>query len=364
MIRILYIIPALDIGGAELLLKNLVLGMSKDEYCCEILTFKQSNSGLVKRFDESGIKVHCFSSKSSYSFCNLFRLWKFFSKNNFNLLHVHLAPAQLWVSILDFFSNCFKNTPILTTEHCSYNRRRRFPLLGLIEQKLYQSFNKVIVVSKDTELELHNWIPQLKDKTALIYNGIDLNSVTKKQSYGFNEQIKLISVCRLCFQKNPETLLQALAMLPSHFHLTLVGDGDLRNKLYDLASQLDIVDRVTFLHDIKFVGDLLHQYDFYIQASRYEGFSLSTVEALAAGLPVIVTNIAVHHEILADAAIYYPVENPPALVEKLFYLYSNPKEYLDLAKRGLERAQSFPLSRLIAEHEDFYRELLAESPSK
>ncbi|MGC5050448.1 glycosyltransferase [Micromonospora sp. DT48] len=100
------------------------------------------------------------------------------------------------------------------------------------------------------------------------------------------DRVRLLTTSALRPGKNHSCALEALALLPSAYHLTLAGDGEERQLLHDKARSLGLSHRVTFLGWVSGVAELLADADLLVHPSRAETFGFSLVEAAEAGLPV------------------------------------------------------------------------------
>jgi glycosyltransferase involved in cell wall biosynthesis len=104
--------------------------------------------------------------------------------------------------------------------------------------------------------------------------------------------VKLIMIARFEAQKDHGTLLRALGGLRDHqWELDIVGDGPLRQDMEALASSLSIRERVHFLGQRTDVDHLLAKAQISVLASNWEGFPLSILEAMRAGLPIVASNV-------------------------------------------------------------------------
>lgn len=142
-------------------------------------------------------------------------------------------------------------------------------------------------------------------RMVVVYNGIDwcpsiLNSMQAREKFNLPLQGPVIvTIGRLSKQKNQVLLLDVLPRLPK-VHLAIAGDGELRQSLTDKARSLGIMERVHFLGMIgpTDVPDLLRAADIFVLPSRYEGQSNALLEAMNAGLPILVSDIPSQAETL------------------------------------------------------------------
>jgi glycosyltransferase involved in cell wall biosynthesis len=134
------------------------------------------------------------------------------------------------------------------------------------------------------------------DKVTVIYNGVDIchsregGNLDPRNESEDDKTIVIGSIGRLHSVKNYENLIRACAQLKiENWKLTIIGEGSERPRLERLISGLGLGDKVELVGAVDNAVERLSQMDIYIQPSLSEGFGLSVVEAMAAGLPVVVT---------------------------------------------------------------------------
>jgi len=162
------------------------------------------------------------------------------------------------------------------------------------------------------------------------------------------------SVGRLASIKNPSSLVRMVALTrSSNVHLVLVGDGPDREFLERSASSLGIASRVHFVGDIphREVGAILRELDAFALASYSEGMSNSVLEALAAGLPVMASDIPAQREVLVAGGRYYGLlvqpEDIQGWADTTDRLVERPHERTHFAAIALERAADFTVDRMV-----------------
>jgi len=166
---------------------------------------------------------------------------------------------------------------------------------------------------------------------------------------------RLISVGRLEWEKNFPMLITVVAQLikqGKNISLTIVGGGSLKNKLQHQINQQRVQEKIKITGFLKknAVKKLLHQNDLFILSSHYEGWAMVTMEALAAGLPVIMTNVGNAGELVVNqkTGLVVPKDNPIALKDAIQYALEHPKKMYQLAKVGQKKVyKNFSKNKLI-----------------
>jgi glycosyltransferase involved in cell wall biosynthesis len=212
-----------------------------------------------------------------------------------------------------------------------------------------------------------------RDKIRLIYNGIETSIAVPKRSEARRtlgiEQAALVgvSVANLISYKGHKDLIEGLARvagsLPTGWRLLCAGrDQGLQAKLEAMARAGGIQANVQFMGERDDVPTLLSAADFGISSSWEEGFSNAILEAMSAGLPMIVTDVGGNPEAVLNerTGLVVPSRDPAALGEAVLRLAREPELRGRLGSAGLLRVkQEFSVERCVDSHSSLYEELLA-----
>jgi glycosyltransferase involved in cell wall biosynthesis len=170
---------------------------------------------------------------------------------------------------------------------------------------------------------------------------------------------------RLSEEKGLHYLIGALAEVRQSFpavKLLVGGTGEREHDFRRLALEKGLADHVTFLGFLENSFDLLQQIDLLVVPSRSEGYGLIAVEGLAAGLPVVATQVGGLKEILADGVgILVPSKDEKALAASIISILKNPLEMQKMGERGRKRAfELFTPMTFIEQLEGLYTRLMNE----
>ncbi len=312
-------------------------------------------SDLAQKLERAGIQV--LYSPWSSPYCPLQPLFiaSHLRQTHFDLVHVHLFPAQLWTI---FGARLVRwEVPLVTTEHSTWNRRRRLPLRR-VDRWMYSAYTRVACIGSTTELALRDWLGPMPLRTTIIQNGIDLTAfaaATERQSAlaDPNPVCRILCVASLTERKDHATLLRAISQLPGA-ELHLVGSGPLRGALERLTANLRITDRVHFLGERLDIAELLAGADIYVQPSRWEGFGIAALEAMATGLPVVASNVPGLREVVGDAGVLFEPGSDSELRDRLDHLMSSSSARHDLGSRARVRAHHFSVDMTAAAYHSMY----------
>jgi hypothetical protein len=160
----------LDTRGAELFLKNFVLQMRKNRKMQMEICVLYPNGIFKKEIKNRSITICDLGLKSKYDLRGIIKLISLINRVKYNIVHVHLFPANLFGSLASLFLP--KNIKFIFSEHSVYNRRRLFKIFKILDAFIYSRYYKIICVSKQVQVALIEWLPKLKRKIMIISNAV------------------------------------------------------------------------------------------------------------------------------------------------------------------------------------------------
>lgn len=363
--KILHIINNLGSGGAERLLKELIPLMNKvEDLEVDLLLLTDKNSVFYESLITRGVKVDIVKYKNMYDPRNIFEIKSHIVRGNYNIIHSHTFPTQYWVALTRLILRD-KNVRFITTEHSTHNRRREKSYFRLIDQFIYSNYDTIVSITEKTKESLIKWIdPKRKkmDKHVVIENGLDIEKIKQALPYSKNDLVDSIDdntklVCmvgRFSEAKDQPTLIKAISELSDDVHLILVGEGPLMKDSKDLVNQLGITDRVHFLGFRQDVYKILKTVDIVVLSSHWEGFGLAAVEGMAAGKPVIASNIDGLADIVEHAGILFQARNDKELRAEISGLLTSHTYYEKIAISCSERAEKYNVFNMLRLIKDTY----------
>ena len=345
--RILHVINSLSTGGAEKLVADLAPLQRERGHTVEVLLLRGVESVFRSGLESAGIRVYDFGAGTSvYSPLNIFRLIPFMRK--YDVIHVHLFPAQYWVAIAKLLS--FSKVRLVTTEHSTNNRRRGSLIWKIFDRAVYACYSSVICCADMAKTSLCRHIGNWK-RICSISNGADTKSVfeatiSSREDFGICEDVFLMcQVARFVLPKDQETVIRSLSLLPKNIHAVFIGDGERRENCESFAEKLCVRERIHFLGIRSDVSGLLKMSDLVICSSAYEGLSLASVEGLASGKPVVASDVPGLAEVVGGAGILFPKGDEKALGEIILKLASDKEFYEKTAATCSRRAQDYDIRK-------------------
>lgn len=356
--KILHVITDLNTGGAEKLMVDLLPVLRKRGHEVELCLFNGSVTPFFRDLESVGIKIHSFSEKNNYyNFGHIKRLINV--SRSFDIIHTHNTAPQLFGAIASLFSK----GKWITTEHTTTNHHRVW-WYKPIEKWMYRQYARVICISDAAKRSMQEVSGSDKPLVTVIPNGINVDNFKKampldKSTINHDAGHKVIlMVGRLSYQKDQATVIKAMKLIPENVELWLAGYGETQEKLESLIQELNLGHRVHLLGMRTDVPSLLRAADIVVQSSHIEGFGLAAVEAMAAEVPVIASNVNGLAQVVEGAGLLFEHENSDELARQINRLLSDEILYTSLIEKGRDRAEHFGIARMAEEYINQYISLI------
>lgn len=352
--KILQVITSLGIGGAERLVLQLVSKLRENGHIVDICVFKGMRTSFTEDAESIGCKIYSLGD-SFYNPLYIPRLSKIIA--NYDVVHTHNSSPQLFTALAKGKNNCV----LITTEHNTDNRKRHLPLLKSLDRWMYAKYDRVICISKETSQNLRlylgpNWLNKYGDnKIVTINNGIDVNRFQKAKP-NVEREGKHIVVMVAAFrpQKDHITLLKAFTHLPDDYFLWLVGDGEYRKSIEHEIERLSLGHKVRLFGNRGDVPEIVKSADIVVMSSNWEGFGLAAVEGMAAGKPVVASDVDGLKQIVENCGIVFQRGNDYELATKIEELIKDKNKYNQIAQKCFLRAKQYDISNMINSYESVY----------
>lgn len=280
-----------------------------------------------------------------------------------DLVAVHSSKA----GILGRLAARSLGLPVLLTAH-GWNFTPGIPkfqaaIYRQIERLVGPFASRIITVSEfDRQLAMQAGLAT-GERIVTVYNGMPDVPQHLRADPG-REPTRLVMVARLGPQKDHPTLLRALAGLLDHsWELDLVGDGPLMAEMQALAASLGIGGRVRFLGQRLDVEEILARAQVSLLTTNWEGFPLSILESMRAGLPVVASAVGGIGEAIQDQETGYlvPRGNADLLRDRIARLLTDPGMRTRFGLNGRRRyEENFTLSHFVSKTVAVYQDVLRE----
>lgn len=194
----------------------------------------------------------------------------------------------------------------------------------------------------------------------VVHNGVDLERLAPFHAT-VADPTTVVTAARLIPRKNIGMLIRSL-VLAEQLSLTVVGDGPARDDLQQVAQEHGVAPRVTFagyLPDRRQVYETMADADVFALPSHGEGFCVAVAEAMAIGLPVVVSDIEVFHEVVGESGVFVDRTSPASIAAALTDLRQDPDLARRLGKRNRKRIRErFTLGKCARGYRRVYGDIL------
>jgi glycosyltransferase involved in cell wall biosynthesis len=374
--RLLLLTTELHPAGAERIVQALATRLPRDRWEVRVACLRSpgGDEGAVAReLEAAGIPVEPLRFGGKLDASGGLRLAKLLRRFRPRIVHAHLFHANLAARLL---ARPVGGAIVVSTLHIV--ERRPLRLRELLERRTAGQDDATVCVSEAVARHAQEQLGVAPAAVRVIPNGIDLAAfappsdpaaarVEARAALGLPAEGEVVGVVgRLDRQKGQDVLLEAWpAVLEARptAHLALAGAGPEEAALRAQASRLGIAGRVSFLGFQADVPRVLTALDALCLPSRWEGFGLAAVEALAVGVPSVVTAVDSLPGVVGEAGVLVPSEDPLALGEALIGLLEDAQRRVELSARGPAQAARFEVGRMVQDYAALYEELLTRRPT-
>lgn len=283
-----------------------------------------------------------------------------------SVLHAHLSwPLSCKYGLV---AARLASVPAIVATAQLYFDVSNLPIVAMQPRLIARVVGRYLAVSEGVARQLIDEFRIPPSKVEIVRNGIDLSLYDTARSDRLRAELTrgtdrriVLTVARLERQKGLPYLLDAVARVPDALFV-IAGDGPDREALVTQATANGILDRVVFLGRRVDVPALLASADLFVLPSLYEGLPLSIMEAMAAGTPVVATDIGGNNELIVSGTngLLVPPADPSALAVAVQTLLADPDRAGALAAVAQRQAhREFAFQRSAERVSAVYDELLA-----
>jgi glycosyltransferase involved in cell wall biosynthesis len=305
----------------------------------EFVKFRQNN------FDEQGMVFSLSeivdTSRKAFRSIEMYSLLKkpmkfidILRNDSINIVHTHQPRSAFFVTLLALIIP--KKISIVSTVHNNFTKFNSVNKLVIIFNSFFAK--NICFVSESSYNSFPSFLKKRwKDKLHTTTNGVDINRVDEfiaLQSINKvdTDRVELIHVGKLEKQKNQEQLLRIMSKLPDNFHLTIVGAGSEEKNILEGMKNLGIANKITMtgLVPREDVYGLLVNSKIFINPALWEGMPIGVLEAMTCSLPVLLSDIPPHKELVTNSVENFICETDEKFIQKIV-------DYANLNTEDLEK---------------------------
>jgi len=364
-IKILQITHDLAIGGLQKVVVNICRAIDRDKFDVSVLCLRDIGA-FAPELESLGIRVLYIPQKENgtdyFSFLKVARILK---EEKFDVIHTHNTQPFIDGTIGAVLAGV---KTIIHTDHARvFPDKRRYMFAEWLMSKFAY---KVVGVSEHTSSNLIKYEKISSKKVITIPNGVDgsvynvnVDKVKKKKEIGIEGDGPVIGLgVRLAKQKGINYLLQAMPEIIKNYpNITLViaGSGEIENDLKNEAVNLGIQENTIFAGPRLDMPELLKIFDLYILPSLWEGLPMVLIESMAAGCPVVATNVGGNYMAIEhgkNGSLIEP-KNPALLSSEIIKLLQDNELRERYVRKGYETFKSkFSVKIMTEKYQNLYQE--------
>jgi len=372
------VLHSLDMGGAEMLAAGLARDLA-DRYRFVFACLDHEVGMLGEEFSGQGIPIRVLHRRPGIDWKCAFRLAAFLREQRVQLVHAH-QYTPFFQALLARLA--YRRPPIVFTEHGRHYPDTRSSRRVAFNRALLRGDDRLIAVGESVRnaLVLNEGLPE--ERTETIYNGVplqrflsvrsdeSLRSEVRKELGVFSDDYVVVQVARLNELKDHATALRTARRLRDAgvpVRLVLAGEGPERPRLERLVAEIGLTSNVQFLGTRSDIPRLLAGADALLLSSVSEGIPLTLIEAMAAGVPVVSTDVGGVAEIVEHgiSGLLTDSGDDVGLARALDELWREPEKAGNLADCGTRRAvERYSLESMHQAYVGVYDEMLGMKERK
>lgn len=350
-LRVAQVTLGLDVGGQERLLVEMARHRDLARFDWTVIALGARGT-LADQMEALGVRVVALESPGGFRPGLWRRLAKMFHVEHYDVVHTHDdrpllygMPAAWWAGVPRRIHTHHHGR----LDHVTWRQR----LLMRLASRYAQRF---VCVSQDSARYM---VEQgvATERVSTLWNGIDLTRFTYQ---GPCDNGPIVTVARLSPEKDIANLLQAAARVAAQFpelRFEVAGDGPCRADLQRLTQELHLTERVIFHGEVRDIPALLARARLFVLPSQSEGISLTLLEAMACGLPIVTTAVGGNPEVVEAGAtgLLVPARDSAALARAIRNVISDPDVSRQMGFAGRQRVENcFDIRKMMAQYEAMY----------
>jgi len=385
-INILFIIPWMVTGGADLFNLSLVKGLNKERYEITIISTEPNENVLRQEFENNeNVRVYDLTSFLDK------RYWVAFvnyiiQKENINL--IFNSNSKTGYSMLPYLKSMYPEIPILDYVHMEewYNRNGGYSRYSSVYNSI---IDKTMVCNGNSKKILEEHFKRNPDEVQTVYIGVDEEKFNpdrynkeelEKKYLGGTTNKKIVSfICRISEQKRPLLFLEIIKKLKEKrqdFKVLVVGDGNLLGKMKEKAKKMNLLEDIIFLGEIKNTGEIYKISNVTVNCSLKEGLALTSYESLSMNVPIVSSDVGGQKELISkevgeivklmqnEEDVYlekYSQEEINSYVKAINKVLDNLETYKSNCRKRI--CENFTISKMIEMMDSIFEET-HKNPSK
>lgn len=358
--NVLHLLVSGGIGGIEILMKNYAAHSKLNN----IFVFTWKTGEIAEAMEASGVDTYATDAHKDGALVTLKKIRNICVNERIDVVVSHNSAPLLKLALL-YIKLTVPHVHVVAYAHanardiCGSNKKKGLWGRKLVHKAGFWIADGVVAISQSVKKSLEEYLGVDPKKIRRIYNGTPVNA--EKLQTSSDACLRLIYVGRLTREKGVQTILHGLARVQMPFVFKIAGEGEYRKELEKLTERLQLQDRVHFLGQRSDVPKLLKSADVFVHLPTWEeGFGITVIEAMAAGLICVVNNRGAMPEIVDDGVNGFVVnpEDLQALENVLeYFTHLSVEEQDKLRENARQKAGCFSVETFTEELDGYLREI-------
>lgn len=350
--KIIQVIPLLDLAGAETMCENLTNGLIKLGHEVTVVSLYDYQSVVTERMQRNGINIVYLNKKNGADISIIFKLIKIFREYKPEVVHSHLYAgkyAHIAASLCRIPGKIYTIHNIATKEAGRLNRlfnRFLFKKCNVIPVSLSEKIQKSVMLEYNIESIF----------TPVVFNGVPMEKCHKKNDYAGNK--KILHVGRFTTAKNHEVLVKSIANLAERGHdikLYLYGQGELEESVKELVNNIHMENNIYFCGLTDDIYSKMEKCDIFVLPSIYEGMPMTLIEAMGTGMPILASNVGGIPDMIENEKSGLLCEPTiDGVVSGLERLIESEKERKQYGENAIISSEKFSADKMAKNYYDIY----------
>jgi glycosyltransferase involved in cell wall biosynthesis len=363
-LNVLRTITWLPVGGIERKILAILPRLDPERFRVRLVCLRERGP-LADALEASGIPVDVCEMPTRLSPTGIRRLIRYMKQHEIDIVHAHMYRSSVPSTVAGVLAGVpVRIAQIHNVDSWDSARQRT------MDRFLARWRSAHVAVSESVRRDAIQTLKVRPDTVRTIYNGVDIahfgdRSLREPMRRALNlgpEDIAIIYHGRLVPQKNPMALLaiaREVAIRRSGVVVLVAGDGSMREELERHAADSIRKGKIRFLGVRDDIPALLQASDIAVLPSLKEGFSNAVVEAMAAGLPMVASDVGGNAEAVVhgESGWIVPSRDEGALLNAITSLVDNADERRRMSENARRRSETFSLDRMIDNVETLYTDL-------
>lgn len=309
------------------------------------------------------IEDHLSFGKSIFKMMRALQtLNKVVKDNDIEIIHANSTFSGILIYLYKMLYH--SKTQLMYTPHGYYSFKPmgkvKKSCIRYVEKKINHACVKVIHVSKSEEMEAIERKLIKKQKSIVVYNGVEQPNKNKRIN---NERFTIINLARVDAQKNPEAFVEIAKVIVEenpNIQFIWAGHGEQLEKMRAKVKKYQLQNHIQFIGHLEDKDSLLCQADLYFSTSHYEGLPFAVIEAMSYGVPLLLSNNIGHVDLIANEenGLLFHLNDINAVRTFINTMYHNPEKRMAMSHNCYKKFKgNFSQEVMLKSTEDIYLSL-------